>query len=255
MMLDWPIRPPGLGIADYYLELARLPVQWVIAAALLGVYRQSQIRLDAERMREIAHLRTVNECFAEEVAKLDDELWQFEIAVAVSPGVGAESVNAVSTKCCATEALVRLAALRAARPSEVGRRFAASAAALLEGIPVRLFRCTQNGGFVDVSPGPSLPGFGPEVHPEHPAIRGALTLEKIDSQALRGGKRVVIALRPAPGAGLSGLVIAECPSRSENASAQAEGLRLLTATATVALCAVNVSSVPEKLTRRTSVDG
>ena len=255
MMLDWPIRPPGLGIADYYLELARLPVQWIIAATLLGVYRQSQIRLEAERVREIAHLRAVNECFAEEVAKLDDELWQFEIAVAVSPGVGAEPVNIAPLKFSATEALVRLAALRAARPSEVGRRFAASAAALLEDIPVRLFRCTPNGGFADICLGPSLPGFGSEVHPEHPAIRGALTPEKIDAQALRAGKRVVIALRPALGASLCGLVIAECPSRGETTSAQAEGLRLLAATATVALCAVNAPDVTEKLTCKRSIDG
>jgi hypothetical protein len=255
MMLDWPIRPPGLGITDYYLELARLPVQWITAAMLLGVYRQSQIRLDAERVREIAHLKAVNECFAEEVAKLDEELWQFEITVAVSPNVGAESVNTVPAKFSAIEALVRLAALRAAGPAEVGRRFAASTAALLGDMPVRLFRCNQNGGFVDVSPGPSLPGFGSEVHPEHPAVRGALTPEKINSQALRVGKRVVIALRPAPGASLCGLVIAECPSRSEIASAQAEGLRLLAAAATAALCAVNTPAITEKLTCRRSIDG
>lgn len=255
MMLDWPIRPPGLDIADYYLELARLPVQWIAAAMLLGVYRQSQIRLDAERVREIAHLRAVNERFAEEVAKLDNELWQFEIAVAVSPGIGAEPVNPVSAKSSAIKALVRLAALRSARPSEVGHRFAASAAALFEDMPVRLFRRTQNGGFVDVCPGPSLPGFGLEVHPEHPAVRGALPPEKIDPQALRADKMLVIALRPAPGAGLCGLVIAACPDRSEVASAQAEGLRMLAATATAALCTVNAPDVPEMLTRKGQVDG
>jgi hypothetical protein len=255
MMLDWPVRPPGLDIADYYLELARLPVQWVVAAMLLGVYRQSQIRLDAERVREIAHMRAVNDCIAEEVARMDDELWQFEVAVAVSPSVGTAPVSTVSAKPAAIEALVRLAALRAARPSEIGRRFAASAAALLEDTPVRLFRRTQNGGFVDVSPGRSLPGFGPKVQPEHPAVRGALTSEKIDSQALRADDMVVIALRPAPGAGLCGLVVAECAGKSEIASAQAEGLRLLATAATVALCAVDASGAPEKSTRMGQVDG
>jgi hypothetical protein len=91
--------------------------------------------------------------------------------------------------------------------------------------------------------------------PEHPAIRSALTPEKIDSQAFRADKMVVIALRPVPGASLCGLVIAECPSRSEITSAQAEGLRLLAATATVALCAVNAPGVTEKLTCKRSIDG
>ena len=254
MMLDWPIRPPGLDIADYYLELARLPVQWIAAAMLLGVYRQSQIRLDAQRMREITHLKAVNDCIAEEVARLDEELWQFENAAAVSTGIAAETKDTASANFAASEALVKLAALRSARPTEVGRRFAASAAAFFGETPVRLFRCTKNGGFLDVSPGHSLPDFGPELQQEHPAVRGALTPEKLSSEALRTGGMVVIALRPVPGAGLCGLMVAECAGGSEITSAQAEGLRLLAASATVALSVVHASGAPEKSTRRRQVD-
>ena len=245
MMLDWPARPPGLDIADYYLELARLPVQWIAVSMLLGVYRQSQIRLEAERVREIAHLKAVNECITDEVARLDDELWQFEIAAAVSPGAGVKPVNTVSAE---PAALVKLAALRTARPSELGQRFAASAAAFLGDTPVRLFRCTKNGRFTDISPGHSLPSFGHEIQPEHPAVRNALAVEKIDSHALRAGGVVVLGLCPAPAAALCGLIVAEYAGK-RIPSAQAEGLRLLAAAATEALCAMDAPGASGKSER------
>jgi hypothetical protein len=66
---------------------------------------------------------------------------------------------------------------------------------------------------------------------------------------------IVIALRPAPGAGLCGLMVAECAGKNEIASAQAEGLRLLAAAATVALSAVHApAGAPEKSTRRRQID-
>ena len=77
LMLDWPIRPPGQDIVDFYFELVRLPVQWVLVAMAIGIFRQAQIRADAVRERTLAHLRSVNDLFAQEVARLDDENRRF----------------------------------------------------------------------------------------------------------------------------------------------------------------------------------
>ena len=83
LMYDAPARPPDLDITEYYLALARLPAQWILVAVILGVYRQSQLRLDQAKDAEIRHLRLVADRFAQEVARLDSDLQQFELATAL----------------------------------------------------------------------------------------------------------------------------------------------------------------------------
>lgn len=254
MMLDWPARPPGLDIASYYLELARLPVQWIAVALLLGVYRQSQLRLDAERVREIAHLKAVNDCIAAEVARLDEELWQFEVAAAISPSAEAEALKAGRADSVAADALALLAALRTARSSEIGQRFAAAATAFFEDTRIQLFRCDRNGAFIRVFAGSSLAGFGDEIQPSHPVLRSALTVEELYPQAMEKGRMVVIALRSSPSTRSHGLIVAECEGKRENAAAQAEGLRLLAEAATVALRVADTPRASAELARTGQID-
>jgi hypothetical protein len=240
LVSDWPIRAPGLDIADYYFELVRLPVQWLLVAMALGVFRQGQIRAEEARVREIARLQEVNDSFAEEVARLDDELWRFELSAAIAAHgapdrVACGSEDAQSATATVAQTLTRLAELRASGPAEVGVRFAECARAVLGDAAVRLFRATGSGGYSDVSPGAPLGSLSSTLPPDHPVVRAAVGPE---SRRLRRGPRsdvLAIAVRPAPGVAPVGLIAAVVDTRGPAGAAREEALRLLTDAAAAGL--------------------
>lgn len=80
--MDWPLRPPGMDISAFYLEVARLPIQWLLGALLIGLFRQNHLRIEAERVKELTRLREMTSIFADEIQRLDKELWQYEVTVA-----------------------------------------------------------------------------------------------------------------------------------------------------------------------------
>ncbi len=229
LMLDWPIRPPGQDIVDFYFEVVRLPVQWVLVAMAIGIFRQAQIRAETVRERTIASLRATNERFAEEVARLDDELYRFETAVAtatVSPGEGPAARPGMP------EALQRLAALRAAAPESLGARFAEAAGAVLDGSPARLYRAAADGSYVDSRGAPPLPGLAPSLAADHPLLRPAS-----DRRAARARPPGLVALplQAAAAAAPQGFLVATDPAGEASGEAWEEGLRLLAAAAAAGL--------------------
>ncbi|MFO1209990.1 MAG: hypothetical protein U1E40_12330 [Amaricoccus sp.] len=218
LMLDWPIRPPGQDIVDFYFELVRLPVQWVLVAMAIGIFRQAQIRADAVRERTLAHLRSVNDLFAQEVARLDDELYRFETAVATAgPRDGADAAPTLP------EALARLAALRTADAAGLGERFAAAAAAVLRTDAVRLFRAAPDGSYADVSAAPPLPGLAATLPAGHPLLVAA----RGGPRRPKGAEATAIPLLPAAGRGAGGFIVAVGAPQGVSGVAWDEGLRLL----------------------------
>lgn len=82
MMMDWPSRPVGMDITEHYVDIATAPAQWLIAALLIGLYRQHQIRQERALGRENARLRDVNRTLAEEIRRLDAFVAWAELAAA-----------------------------------------------------------------------------------------------------------------------------------------------------------------------------
>ncbi len=235
LMFDWPARAPGLDIAAYYLEVARQPVQWLLTALLIGIYRQAQLREQAARISEVAHLREVNEQIAEEVARLDDELWQFEIERVVDRAVDAHSCAGV-VRAAPAPGLARLAALRAASPSEIGSRFAAGTTALLGAAEARLFRSEGSRGFVDITPGQAIPALGRSLPRDHALVRAAAAAEHAAICRASADALLVVPLRP-DGGRVIGMIAAVPPGGSPGSAdpAWAEGLRWLADAAAMAL--------------------
>jgi hypothetical protein len=224
LMLDWPIRPPGQDIVDFYFEVVRLPVQWVLVAMAIGVFRQSQIRAETVRERAIAGLRATNERFAEEVARLDEELYRYETAVATaSPREDATPASGVP------EALARLAALRTASPDALGLRFTEAAQAVLGAAPIRLYRVTAEGDYADLADAPALPGAPPRLPAEHPLLRAPSPGRRRTPEILS------LPLQPAGYAAPAGFLLAAEPDRATADAAWEEGLRLLAAAAAAGL--------------------
>jgi hypothetical protein len=161
IMQDWPLRQPGQDIFDHYFEVARLPVQWLLVAMAIGVFRNSQLAAERRREREIAGLRAANGRLAAEIDRLDAELDAFELAVATGARPGARAgAEAMGREAAPADALagpegplMRLAALRAADADSLDARFAEAAEALLGPSEARLIRLAPAGGLVEPARG------------------------------------------------------------------------------------------------------
>ncbi|MTE01486.1 hypothetical protein GIY56_14450 [Paracoccus sp. YIM 132242] len=82
MMMDWPSRPVGMDITEHYVDIAIAPAQWLIAALLIGLYRQQQIRHEHALGRENDRLRDINRTLAAEIHRLDAFVARAELAAA-----------------------------------------------------------------------------------------------------------------------------------------------------------------------------
>ncbi|MCQ0971429.1 hypothetical protein MLD63_13465 [Paracoccus sp. TK19116] len=82
MMMDWPTRPVGMDITEHYVDVATAPAQWLIAALLIGLYRQSQIRHERALEADNGRLREINRTLAEEIHRLDAFVARAELAAA-----------------------------------------------------------------------------------------------------------------------------------------------------------------------------
>lgn len=82
MMMDWPSRPVGMDITEHYVDIAIAPAQWLIAALLIGLYRQQQLREQRAVARENDRLRDINRTLAGEIHRLDAFVARAELAAA-----------------------------------------------------------------------------------------------------------------------------------------------------------------------------
>lgn len=218
-MSDWPIRSPGQDIASFYLELVRLPVQWLLVALAIGVFRQAQLRAGAVSAQEIARLRAVNERFATEITRLDDQLWRFEMRTAIEGGATPDPSGAP-----VRQALARLAALRVARPEEIGARLAIASEALLGPASVRLIRSGADGLF-DVSPGRASEALD----------LGLLEPRLLSGEVEQHNETVVLPLEASDDRRAMGFLVAEIELRGPAGLIRREGLHLLADAAATAL--------------------
>lgn len=82
MIMDWPSRPVGTDITEHYVDIATAPAQWLIAALLIGLYRQQQIRHERALARDNDRLREINQTLAGEIHRLDAFVARAELAAA-----------------------------------------------------------------------------------------------------------------------------------------------------------------------------
>ena len=86
LMMDWPVRPVGVDITAHYVEIAILPLQWLLAAVCIGVFRQAEISREKNLVTEAQHLRDMNEALAAEVHRIDTLLEHTELGAVTQSG-------------------------------------------------------------------------------------------------------------------------------------------------------------------------
>ncbi|TNC74978.1 hypothetical protein [Rubellimicrobium roseum] len=130
MSMDWPPRPVGVDIAAHYVELAVVPVQWLLAAIVIGGFRQGQIRDEAALSAENVRLRQMNEDLAAEVQRMDATVAALELHLATMEVEAADSNSGGEGDRVPEPGLAALAALARACPDDFEAAFADAVVAL-----------------------------------------------------------------------------------------------------------------------------
>jgi hypothetical protein len=173
LFMDWPLRPPGLDISAYYLEMVRLPIQWLLAAVLIGLFRQNQRRTEIERAREIERLRRMNTAFADEIRRLDEELWQLEVAIATEAPAPARQPDRPPPSDLGGAPEMPTTALREATAARLAEELQRCARDLLGPVTVRLFLRCPRGDYREVGDIRAAGASGEVLPADHPIVRRA----------------------------------------------------------------------------------
>lgn len=140
LLMEWPPRPIGVDIAQHYIDLASLPLHWLLAALLLGSYRNIQVRELRWLRSEVVRLDEANEELAEELSQMDSALAHAELALVTQDDAGAIALKAL-------HALFETEGSR----EDIQRAFA-TAAASATNLPTSLLFSEKSGYFIDRDP-------------------------------------------------------------------------------------------------------
>lgn len=187
MLMDWPPRPVGVDITAHYLDLAVVPVQWLLAAIVIGGFRQGQIRKEQRLRRKNAWLEAANDSFSREIGRMDGLIDRLERAAAARDGRAGPKTTDVPGA-----ALSALAALAQADDARLGEWLEDLRRDLgLEGLAVHFpdGRNAQAGGGVQVN-APMLERLRRDLEPNR-----AVPIAAADGPtvAAKGGEVVVLA--------------------------------------------------------------
>lgn len=232
--MDWPPRAPGVDISTYNLEMAHLPIQWLLYAVLIGLYRQGERQQQAEQARELARLRHRNQVFADEIRRIDEELWRFEVAAATASPPASESDLTRGME--NTEQGVRAPGLVCGRASAhaLSNELARSVAGLLGAVDARLFLREAGGEYRHVSETDPCPMLGSVLGADHLLVRravergGPVVIDRTDGAA---GAVAIVAVRDRTASTPRGLIAIPCSSRDEIGVAALTTLAEATSTA------------------------
>ncbi len=125
VLMDWPARPAEADITAHYIQVAILPLQWLLATLCIGLFRQAELRQARVAAAEMARLRQVNEVLASDITKIEAEMNRTQLASLLRDSPDDMDDNLVS----------RILALQAAGPSDLARTFG-SVAELCTSLPV-----------------------------------------------------------------------------------------------------------------------
>ncbi|WP_207102910.1 hypothetical protein [Paracoccus shandongensis] len=217
LMMDWPSRPVGMDITEHYVDIAIAPAQWLIAALLIGLYRQQQIRHERALARENDRLRDINRTLAGEIHRLDAFVARAELAAATQALPQPHDADQPDDRLAALEMLA------GADPEGRAGAFVAAARACLPG-SVAWLRLDKGGNLVPAAmtdDGAALPGISTAADLPLPVVG-----QQVQPLAREGtGGHPALCRVVAPGDDPLGVLLAQSPDH--DAAALVPGLNAL----------------------------
>lgn len=136
VLMDWPARPAEADITAHYIQVAILPLQWLLAALCIGLFRQAELRRARASGAEMARLRQVNEVLASDITKIEAEMNRTQLTSLLREGPNDTGDSLVS----------RILELQAAGPANLMQAFC-SVAELCTSLPVSVLVRNIEGDF------------------------------------------------------------------------------------------------------------
>lgn len=78
-LMDWPTRPAEVDITAHYIQVAILPLQWLLAALCIGLFRQAELRRAMAAAAEMARLQRVNEVLAADIMNIEAQMTRTQL--------------------------------------------------------------------------------------------------------------------------------------------------------------------------------
>ena len=135
-LMDWPTRPAEVDITAHYIQVAILPLQWLLAALCIGLFRQAELRKAMLASAEMARLQQVNEVLAADIITIEAQITHTQL----------ETLSRDETPSRDDALIGRILALQAADLSNLATQFNA-VAKLCTPLPARVLLKNTEGDF------------------------------------------------------------------------------------------------------------
>lgn len=87
LAMEWPARAIGVDILEHYVQVSILPLQWLLTALVLGLFRGAELRDQARLKTELRSAEQDKQSLAEELRLTDSALDEVQIEVLTRSGL------------------------------------------------------------------------------------------------------------------------------------------------------------------------
>lgn len=73
-LMDWPARPAEADITTHYIQVAVMPLQWLLAALCIGLFREAELKKTRATMAEMEQQKRVSDVLAADIVELEAQI-------------------------------------------------------------------------------------------------------------------------------------------------------------------------------------
>ena len=136
LLMDWPPRPADADVTSHYIQIAVLPLQWLLAALCIGLFRQTELRKAKASAAEVGRLQKVADVLASDIVNLEAQIAREQL----------EKLSVDTSTNGQAELVRRVLALQESQLSDLSADFGALAR-ICTPLPVSLLTMNAEGEF------------------------------------------------------------------------------------------------------------
>jgi hypothetical protein len=134
LLMDWPARPGDADITTHYIQIAILPLQWLLAALCIGLFRDAELKRDRATRLEMLRLRHASDVLAADISNLEAQIAHEQL----------QKLSTDTTSGSKDKLIKHVLELQGSSPDELHSAFG-SLARLTTSLPAYLFTLNKEG--------------------------------------------------------------------------------------------------------------